>query len=473
MKLAGFLLLAFALLTAIASLRPPEYDESYSIFLTAGHARPAWPTGIFSPQSVRPLFTGPATFSYIAANLTSGDVHPPLYFWLLDLWRAAFGPAWLTARLLSVLLSVASLATLARLAAATKTPILPTLLITLLAYGFAYTGSVARGFALAQLLTLLGFLTLFHAGAKKRRLAFAGGLLLGAASFTNYLAIFPALAALARAARHKNPAAPAAAGLLIFTVLDAYFFHAQAHARAAQFANFHIVPAMFLLAKDSAAALYGGLPLYAGRAAPAVAAALLILTAAIIWHIIRRATPHRAVFALAAAATPAGLLALGVLFNNTPIEIRYLAFSIPYAALLCAAALPRALLIVLLATETCAIAGLAFAPATMQPQGRAAAQAATIQNTLILLPFGNDGVGIPGPFIAVSPDHAEIELLHPNTTLNPTAPRLTLITLRIDAASRLTTAQALRFFSTHPCYIPQTTTSLTATYLNRCPHQQP
>jgi hypothetical protein len=322
MKLAGFLLLAFALLTAIASLRPPEYDESYSIFLTAGHARPAWPTGIFSPQSVRPLFTGPATFSYIAANLTSGDVHPPLYFWLLDLWRAAFGPAWLTARLLSVLLSVASLATLARLAAATKTPILPTLLITLLAYGFAYTGSVARGFALAQLLTLLGFLTLFHAGAKKRRLAFAGGLLLGAASFINYLAIFPALAALARAARHKNPAAPAATGLLIFTVLDAYFFHAQAHARAAQFANFHIVSAMFLLAKDSAAALYGGLPLYAGRAAPAVAAALLILTAAIIWHIIRRATPHRAVFALAAAATPAGLLALGVLFNNTPIEIR-------------------------------------------------------------------------------------------------------------------------------------------------------
>ena len=37
------LLLAFGVLTAIATLRGAEYDEQYTLFLTAGVARPVWP----------------------------------------------------------------------------------------------------------------------------------------------------------------------------------------------------------------------------------------------------------------------------------------------------------------------------------------------------------------------------------------------------------------------------------------------
>src|SRR6202035_3471561 len=126
-----------------------------------------------------------------------GDVHPPLYFWCLEIWRHLLGPSWLIARLLSVIFSLSSLAVIAWLAEVTEIPVLPALSLTLLSYGFAYTGIVARGLALAQFLNLLGFWFIFQTThSHRRRLAFAGGLALGAASFTNYLAIFIALAAL-------------------------------------------------------------------------------------------------------------------------------------------------------------------------------------------------------------------------------------------------------------------------------------
>ena len=44
---------------------------------------------------------------------------------------------------------------------------------------------------------------------------------------------------------------------------------------------------------------------------------------------------------MAAAAPPLGLLLLGFVFDNAPIELRYLAFATPFIGLLLAAALPR------------------------------------------------------------------------------------------------------------------------------------
>jgi hypothetical protein len=63
MKLLGFLAFAALMLAAIAWFRAPEYDEAYAIFLTAGHARPAWPSGIFTAGSVRYLYAGHASFA--------------------------------------------------------------------------------------------------------------------------------------------------------------------------------------------------------------------------------------------------------------------------------------------------------------------------------------------------------------------------------------------------------------------------
>jgi hypothetical protein len=461
MKLAGSLFFAAMVLTAVAALRGPEYDEAYSIFLTAGDARPAWPVGVFEPRQVRSYYSGVSGFGTIARDLRADDVHPPLYFWLLELWRRAVGPSWFAARLLSVLCSVAALALLAWLAAMARVPAVPAVLLALFFYGFAYTGIVARGFALAQLLNICGVGLVFAAGRgaeasgekKSWMRAFAGmtiaGLALGAAGFTNYLAVFVGVAALGwLAARRRWAASPAVLGFALFLPADTWFYIAQRQSRIGQFVRFSWRHSAALLVKDGGAALFGGLPVYAGSFGPLVAGGLLALAALCAGCVIRRWRREWLLFALTAGATPIGLLALGVLFNNTPIEIRYLAFGLPPLALLLAAALPRWLLALVLALEICAVIGLAVAPATMQPQGRAAraAAAAATPDTLVLVPFGNDGVGIPGPFVAVAPDDLNIELLRGGSPDLGGFDRVILVTVTGDDQSRRQIAPAAAAF---------------------------
>jgi hypothetical protein len=117
--------------------------------------------------------------------------------------------------------------------------------------------------------------------------------------------------------------------------------------------------------------------------------------------------------------------------------------------------LPRRLLTLVLCIEACGIAGLIFAPATLQPQGIAARQlrAFVTPASLVLLPFGNDGVGIPGPFIAAAPDDLRLELIKPGPLPDLTAEnRVILVTIHIDAASKLETATTLANFNADPCW---------------------
>ncbi|HYP63208.1 MAG TPA: glycosyltransferase family 39 protein [Acidocella sp.] len=440
MRLTGFFVLAGMMLAAIAWARGPEYDEAYSIFLTAGHARPAWPQGVFTAGSVRWLYAGHAGFGQIAHDLRTGDVHPPLYFWLLEVWRRVFGPSWFAARLLSVFCSLAGLWLLALLAEAVEVPVYPALFLTLFSYGFAYTGIVARGFALAQSCNIAGVLLAVLA-VRERRFgwAFGAGIALGAACFSNYLALFTGAAALAWLALQAPRLLPVAlAGFLPFMPLCAWFFLAQRGARVGQFVAFSSAHAMTLLAKDSGAVMFGGLPLYAGRFALPVAVTLGTLFVVCLIFVWRRRHASAPFFAALALATPCGLFALGVVFGNTPIEIRYLAFATPFLALLLAPALPRMLLGLLLATQAASIAGLALAPSTTQPQAAAARAAAAYPGVPVMLPFGNDGVGIPGPFIASAPDDMRILLVRPGDIPKGQA---VFVTLPIDNASRAVAAE--------------------------------
>jgi hypothetical protein len=459
MRIISVLLFAAAVLAAAAYWRGPEYDEAYSIFLTAGHARPAWPTGIFLAGDVRHLYAGSASPARIAMDLRSGDVHPPLYFWVLEYWRRLAGPSWFAARLLSVGFSLASLAALGRLAALAEVPVVPTLLITLLSYGFAYTGVVARGFALAQLLNMIGVTCIFAAHRKSSwRFALAGGLAFGAAGFSNYLAVFTGLAAFAWltiTSRSWRLILPAAAGFALFLPGQAWFFIAQKSSRIGQFTAFSFRHAIILLCQDAGAALFGGLPVYAGGFGRDVTAALVALICVCAYFVWRGRRPEFLLFALAAAAAPAGLLALGLVFHNTPIEIRYLAFGLPFAALLLAGSLPMPLLWLVLAVQAAAILGLIAAPATMQPQARAARQAAALApaGALILLPFGQDGVGIAGPFIASAPAAMRILLIRPGAMpdLGHAQP-LVIIRLGIDPASRTALYQLADLLGKNPCW---------------------
>jgi hypothetical protein len=452
---------AFMLLTAVAMLRPPEYDEAYSIFLTAGDPRPVWPAGIFTPADAMNRFTGHASFAQIARDLRTGDVHPPLYFWVLEVWRLVFGPSWFAARMLSVVISTASLAILARRAT------VPVLAITLLSYGFAYTGSVARGFALAEFFTLLGFTLAYP---KPRGLA--AGLAFGAAGFCNYLAVFPGLAMLAWLGwRDRKACAAGSLGLALFLPAELWFFLAQKGSRTAQFVAFSPIHAVGLLAKDFGAAMFGGLPVYAGRLGPVVGLTLAGLFLLCLAYAARRRGPEFFLCGLCAAAMPVGLLGLGLVFNNTPIEIRYLAFCCPFIALILAP-LPRPLLALFLAVQACGIAGLIFAPTTMQPQGLAARQAAPF-NALVLVPYGNDGVGIPGPFIAAAPPDMRILLLQPGWEAQITAePRVVLSAIEADDASRAEVEGAKTWFAARPCWVPAGHAALTELFLNRCTDQE-
>jgi hypothetical protein len=480
MRLAATFLFAAALLTTIAALRPPEYDEAYSIFLTTAHARPPWPTNIFTPGDVQQFFTGHPSFTQIVNNLRSGDVHPPLYFCLLNEWRHLTNPSWFAARLFSVLISLAGLTALASTARLMKIPVIPTILITLLAYGFAYTSITARGFALAQALNLLGF-ALFarHGRASGNLLTFAAGVTFGAASFTNYLAIFTPLGLLAsqfftRLSRHGresgHPRLTFLLGIAIFLPADLYFFLAQRSSRTGQFTPFHLTHALKLLAKDQAAALFGGLPLYAGNFTPLVIIALAALSIICLIAILKHRSPTTTTLALTAAATPLGLLTLGIIFNNTPIEIRYCAFGLPFIGLLCAQIKPTILRNTLIATEALAIIGLALAPSTAQPQAATAAQAPP--NILILLPTGNDGVGIPGPFIEAARRNQRIILIHAAILPDLSAePRITLATLTIDNESKQAIPSIEAELAKHWQLVGET--PLTRTYQQRGLHQQP
>ena len=104
------LLLAAAVLTVAAWNRGAEYDEQYTLFLTAGTPRPVWPDAAFPAGHARAIQAGHSDPLRIARDLRTTDVHPPLYFWLVAGWRWVAGDGLFAARLPSVAASLGALA---------------------------------------------------------------------------------------------------------------------------------------------------------------------------------------------------------------------------------------------------------------------------------------------------------------------------------------------------------------------------
>ena len=455
-QIRGLLPVCALVLPLAAMTRGAEDDEQYTLFLTAGTPRPAWPEAPFPAGLARTLQTGRTDLITIGRDLRRTDVHPPLYFWLVSLWRRLFGPGLLTARLLSAGLGVGCLALTGIAAALARVPPGWAMGLTLGCYGFSYTASVARGFALADCLLLGGAVCLL-APRRAWRYGLAGGLF-GAAVLTNYLALFVAAAALGVAGlaairdRVFRPVLCAAVGFLAFIPADLWWFLAQRGSRDGQFPPFAAVPALLRLLVRAGGAVFGGLPLYAGGGLTASALGLLALW--IGWDVIRRGA--RPLFLVCAAATPIGLLVLGFVFGNTPIEVRYLTFSLPFLGLLLAGSLGWWTRRVLALVQMAAIGGLLLAPGTMQPAGGAAAAVARLgaADAVVMLPRGNDGVGIPGAFAIESPPDRPLMLVlggdTPATLIARMAGRRRIIAVSIeqDEASRAATGVMRRFLST-------------------------
>jgi hypothetical protein len=433
LALALVLAIAALVLGAGAAFRSTEYDETYTRLVTSPVPRPAWPAEPFTPRDAAPVFEAVAGPAAIAWNLRATDVHPPLYFWLAGAWRAAGGTSVEALRALSVALALGAVAAFMAAAAVAGLPPVATGLGTALAYGFAYTGGIARGFALAHL--LLGLAALAIVLAWRRRAggwAAAGGLAAGAASFANYLAAFPAAAMLgwllvAPLPRRTRLRLAVAAGLPFALVQAANlgFFLAQRQSRPDQFARFEPLDALLLLGQFNAANLFGGLPLYlegSGRIlAGAALVGLLALAALAVATAWRSLGPTRWLWLGGFAAPSAGLLLLSAASGTTPIELRYLAFAAPFAAALVAGAasgwaraLPRAApaaLGLLLLVQAAGSAGMVLHPATRQTYRDALAALALGPGSLLLVPRGNDGVGIVGAVLAEAPADQPILVL--------------------------------------------------------------
>lgn len=489
------LLLAALVLTAAAWLRGAEYDEQYTLFLTAGAPRPDWPDAPFPAAVVAAMEAGHASFVEIARDLRATDVHPPLYFWGVSLWRWVFGPSLFAARMLSVVCGTITIGLVGMIARRCRIYPPVAMLVTLGCYGFAYTNAIARAFAPAEMLTLSGVALLL---ARRGILA---GVCFGAACCCNYLAVFVAAAVLLVACAWV--AIPAA---VPFLGLDAWFFAAQHATRPGQFPPFAFWPSLLRLVEYQAASIFGGLPLYVeGVRRIAVEAVLAVIGVALVMSIVRARPWLRYRLAVAAAlAPPIGLLLLGAVFDNTPIELRYLSFGLPFVALLTAASVPNGhrltngpraapdaalstgcspqptpppvpgavaaaglrspdglayggwrpissratlslhsipvssppdlptssrlfrwatvLVAFVLVLQSLGIGGLLLSPRTMQPARVAATEAARlVGDVVVLLPAGNDGVGIVGAFgIEARPD-CRILLIHPN---DPIADRI-------------------------------------------------
>jgi hypothetical protein len=411
------LILAALVLTAAAWLRGAEYDEQYTLFLTAGTARPDWPETAFPAGTVTALQAGHATLRGIARDLRITDVHPPFYFWAVSLWRDAFGPSLFAARMLSVLCGVVSIGLTGVIARRCAIPVVTPMLLTLGCCGFVYTNAVARGFAPAEMLTLCGIALLLG------RRPLLAGVSLGAACCCNYLAVFVAAAAIAAAGAWL--AVPAA---LPFLALDAWFFAAQHGARPGQFPPFKIGASILRLAEYQAASLFGGLPMYVDgfwrKAVGTFVGVLVVMLVLCIGHARPwRAGPAIRLVLAAAVAPPIGLLLLGAVFDNTPIELRYLSFGLPFIALLIAWVLARTrfarlMLPLTLTVQVASIAGLLLSPRTMQPARATAAEAARLAGgATVLVPRGNDGVGIVGAFGIEAPASLPLLVIRPGDAI--------------------------------------------------------
>lgn len=301
---------------------------------------------------------------------------------------------------------------------------------------------------------------------------FIAGLSLGAATLANYLAVFVAGAVLLWLLRRPRRWLLATSGFILWLPADLWFYLAQRGSRPGQYPPFSFTGSLPRLAQYAAANLFGGLPLYVDGALRSIVAAglglfALLLAALILWRYRHIATPPtRALFALAALAPPVGVLLLGIVLGQTPIELRYLAFATPFAALLLAGAVSSLklrwrvpLTAAIAIVQIAALLGLMTRQETMQPaRATAAAAAALAQGGVVLLPRGNDGVGVVGAFLNEAPKSLRMAIVNATDSASilraraGDARRVVLALIGVDVSSRATVAALQAAFTDQPCW---------------------
>lgn len=174
-------------------------DEAITLLETSGHALPSWPREPARAEAAKHFYRGSPPFNTITEDLRRTDIHPPVYYVLLSCWRRLLGFSIESARMFSVICSIASLIGLYLLlrAGRAERPHV-SLLVYSLSTGGAFFGALARNYAFAILLiigaALAAFLATQRIEQKRAGAAFAlvAAAACGLALQTNYLALFPA-----------------------------------------------------------------------------------------------------------------------------------------------------------------------------------------------------------------------------------------------------------------------------------------
>jgi hypothetical protein len=133
------------------------YDEATTLLETAGNPRPSWPDTPFPAEAGQQLFKGSPALSQITEALRRTDIHPPVYYWLLSLWRRVVGFSLEAARAFSLICSVGTILALYLLlwAGRIEQPFVP-VLVYALSTGGVYVAQEARSYALTSLLIVAG-----------------------------------------------------------------------------------------------------------------------------------------------------------------------------------------------------------------------------------------------------------------------------------------------------------------------------
>jgi hypothetical protein len=106
-----------------------------------------------------------------------------------------------------------------------------------------------------------------------------------------------------------------------------------------------------------------------------------------------------------------------------------------------------------LAVQALSLAGMATRAETMQPQAAAAHVAAMLagENGVVLVPRGNDGVGVAGVFLLAAQPGLRVMVVEKPPAEIP-APRVVLALLELDHESRITSSALRAAFATDPCW---------------------
>ena len=428
-----------------AAHRGSEYDEQYTLFLASGLVRPDFPDQVTTPALLHSHWYNESAVpltSILARALRDNDVHPPVYFWLVSGWRRLWaltipGLGRLITRILSSLSAMLGLIGIGYLARACRAPPALAMAIALGCYAFSYTAIIARDFALAETLTIWGSVLALRMNARAHSLrecgsyAVSSGLMLGLACYTNYLAAFIAVPVLLwQMARYPKAGILACVSSASFLPAGIWFFLSQHAARTSQFPPFAIQHAIVLIGRDVTAAIFGGIPRYfSPPLRTTIYGALFVSVTYIFWHLRlglwKKRNMAELYLLLLGTMTPSfGLIFLGVIFDNTPIEVRYLCFFCPFFSVLIAFAIKHSNYPIIptgifLFLQAIGIGGLLIMPQTMQPIGAAVRLAVRLatSHTVVLVPFGNDGVGVAGAFVNSAPPNMKLLVVNSRNSL--------------------------------------------------------